>query len=141
MKHRKATKKEYNSLVEIWSKSVKQTHDFLRIEDFEAIKQELPTYFPNLDVQLWFDQEKMIGFSGVDGNKIEMLFLDPAFIGQGYGRQILTDLFNEQTIQFVDVNEQNKSAKAFYQVMGFTVYDRSEVDEASRAYPILHLRK
>jgi len=141
MKQLKATKKEYKNLVEIWSKSVKQTHDFLQIEDFKTIKKELPTYFPHLDVQIWLDQEKNVGFSGVDGNKLEMLFLDPQYIGKGYGKQIVMTLIEEKGIQFVDVNEQNKSAKAFYQAMGFEEYERSEVDDAGRAYPILHLKR
>ncbi|MBO0438820.1 GNAT family N-acetyltransferase [Candidatus Enterococcus ikei] len=141
MKQLKATKKEYKNLVEIWSKSVKQTHDFLQIEDFKTIKKELSTYFPHLDVQIWLDQEKNVGFSGVDGNKLEMLFLDPQYIGKGYGKQIVMTLIEEKGIQFVDVNEQNKSAKAFYQAMGFEEYERSEVDDAGRAYPILHLKR
>lgn len=41
----------------------------------------------------------------------------------------------------MDVNEQNQSAKLFYQVMGFEEYDRSEVDDAGREYPILHLKR
>lgn len=44
-------------------------------------------------------------------------------------------------IQLIDVNEQNQSAKAFYQVMGFEEYARSEVDDAGRPYPILHLQR
>ncbi|OJG67153.1 acetyltransferase, gnat family [Enterococcus moraviensis] len=94
-----------------------------------------------MDLNVWTDGEKTIGFSGVDGNKLEMLFLDPDFIGRGYGRQIITYLLEEKGIQYVDVNEQNQSAKLFYQVMGFEEYDRSEIDDAGREYPILHLKR
>ena len=141
MDQHQATENEYSKLVEIWAKSVKQTHDFLSTEDFETIKNELPTYFPHLDVRVWTDHDKIIGFSGVDGNKLEMLFLDPLYIGKGYGKQVVTNLLKENDIQFIDVNEQNQSAKAFYRVMGFDEYERSEVDDAGRPYPILHLKK
>lgn len=141
MKQHPAIIAEYDLLVEIWAKSVKKTHDFLLEKDFERIKNELPNYFPYVDLNVWTDGEKTIGFSGVDGNKLEMLFLDPDFIGRGYGRQIITYLLEEKAIQYVDVNEQNQSAKLFYQVMGFEEYDRSEIDDAGREYPILHLKR
>ncbi|MBO0475343.1 GNAT family N-acetyltransferase [Enterococcus ureasiticus] len=141
MDQHQATENEYSKLVEIWAKSVKPTHDFLSTEDFETIKNELPTYFPHLDVRVWTDHDKIIGFSGVDGNKLEMLFLDPLYIGKGYGKQVVTNLLKENDIQIIDVNEQNQSAKAFYRVMGFDEYERSEVDDAGRPYPILHLKK
>jgi putative acetyltransferase len=136
-----ATKQEYPELVNIWSKSVKATHDFLKPSDFEQIKQELPTYFSQVDVHIWMDQGKIIGFSGVAEKKLEMLFLDPEFIGKGYGKRILADLIAKSNIEYVDVNEQNKAASDFYQAMGFSIYARSDQDEAGRAYPILHLKK
>lgn len=141
MKQHHATKEEYSKLVEIWARSVEQTHDFLTQNDFHTIKKELPTYFPHLDVQIWTDQDRILGFSGVDGNKLEMLFLDPAFIGKGYGKQILTRLMSKNQLEYIDVNEQNTSARAFYRAMGFESYKRSAVDDAGRAYPILHLKK
>ncbi|MGX7202954.1 GNAT family N-acetyltransferase [Enterococcus plantarum] len=141
MEQHQATENEYNQLVEIWERSVKQTHDFLDIEDFKTIRKELPTYFPHLDVCVWTEGDKIIGFSGVDGNKLEMLFLDPLHIGKGYGKQVMTNLLKMKDIQLIDVNEQNQSAKAFYHVMGFEEYARSEVDDAGRPYPILHLQR
>ncbi|MGX7245378.1 GNAT family N-acetyltransferase [Enterococcus quebecensis] len=141
MNYHQAQQNEYNILVEIWIRAVKKTHDFLETEDFQTIKNELPTYFPHLDVKVWTMKEKTIGFSGVDGNKLEMLFLDPEYIGKGYGKKIVTNLLEENQIQFVDVNEQNQYAKMFYQAMGFETINRSEVDDAGRNYPILHLQR
>lgn len=141
MNQHQATENEYSKLVDIWARSVRQTHDFLKDDDFKTIKSELATYFPHLDVRVWTDDEKIIGFSGVDGTKLEMLFLDPVYIGKGYGKQVVTSLVKENNIQFVDVNEQNYSAKAFYFAMGFEEYSRSEVDDAGRVYPILHFKK
>lgn len=141
MNHHLATKKEYPQLVDIWSKSVQATHDFLKKADFEQIKAELPTYFPHLEVQVWTEDGRILGFSGVAENKLEMLFLDPAFIGKGYGKQILLKLLQEKNIQYVDVNEQNQTAKAFYKAMGFSMDHRSEQDDAGRPYPIVHLKR
>ncbi|MTD38279.1 GNAT family N-acetyltransferase [Erwinia sp. CPCC 100877] len=141
MKATQAKSKDYYLLVDIWRKSVRQTHDFLKAEDFERIASELPTYFEYVEVQIWREQEKTLGFSGILNGKIEMLFLDPAFIGKGYGKQILDALIKEYNCRFVDVNEQNTSARAFYQAAGFNEFARSETDDAGRPYPILHLKK
>lgn len=141
MKNHQVRKSEYSILVEIWARAVKQTHDFLQVEDFQTIKKELPSYFPHLEVKVWTDMERVIGFSGVDGNKLEMLFLDPNYFGRGYGKQIIMNLIEENALQFVDVNEQNQSAKLFYKAMDFVEYARSEMDDAGRPYPILHLKR
>jgi hypothetical protein len=40
----------------------------------------------------------------------------------------------------VDVNEQNPGVCRFYQACGFVVEGRSELDDAGRPFPLLHLR-
>lgn len=136
-----AFENDYLKLIAIWEKSVKETHQFLAIADFEAIKKELPTYFSNVDLKIWLDQSDIIGFSGVFEQTLEMLFLDPSFIGKGYGRQILACLVEKNGVQLVDVNEQNQAALKFYQTCGFEEYDRSELDDADRPYPIINLKR
>lgn len=136
-----ATENDYPQLIGIWEKSVKETHHFLSTADFEIIKKELPTYFSNVEVQIWLDQNDIIGFSGLSEQKLEMLFLDPAFIGKGYGRQILALLVEKNAVHFVDVNEQNQAALRFYLACDFEEYDRSELDDAERPYPIINLKK
>lgn len=141
MSYRRATEHDYSKLVGIWQRAVKETHDFLQEKDFQTIKMTLPTYFPHLDMNIWLVKEKMIGFSGMDGDKLEMLFLDPIYIGKGYGRQIVAMLLEQNQLRLVDVNEQNLAARVFYQKLGFEEYARSEVDDVGRPYPILHLRQ
>ncbi|MFK4568055.1 GNAT family N-acetyltransferase [Enterococcus sp. UD-01] len=141
MKRRSAKPEDYPLLTAVWRKSVRQTHNFLKEADFNQIESELPSYFEQMDVQLWQEQNQLLGFSGVLDKKIEMLFLDPAFIGKGYGKQIIHTLIQEDDCQYVDVNEQNTAARAFYQAVGFVEIGRSETDDAGRPYPILHLRK
>jgi hypothetical protein len=40
----------------------------------------------------------------------------------------------------VDVNEENRSAPAFYEALGFSVMSRSLLDSAG-PFPILHMRR
>lgn len=47
----KCNEQDYETLVGIWERSVRATHDFLKKDDFNAIEAALiPDYFPNVDL-------------------------------------------------------------------------------------------
>ncbi len=69
-----------------------------------------------------------------------MLFLSPSKRGKGIGKTLLEYGFKKYNVKEVVVNEQNPSAKAFYEHLGFKVYKRSEVDEQGNPYPILFMK-
>ncbi|GGP09160.1 GNAT family N-acetyltransferase [Oceanobacillus neutriphilus] len=139
MKWEKAAEKDYISLIQLWEKSVLATHHFLDKADREAIKTEIPAYFPQLDMKMWYQNDRFIGFSGVNEKHLEMLFLDPRETGYGFGSNILTSLIENDGINSVDVNEDNKQAADFYLKNGFQVISKSKQDDQGRNYPILHL--
>ncbi|MDT1995273.1 GNAT family N-acetyltransferase [Carnobacterium divergens] len=140
MDYRKATKEDYPLILKIWEQSVIATHPFLSIKDREAIKLEIPNYFPHLAIQIWFVNHAVVGFSALQEDYLEMLFLDGHSIGKGYGKQILNQLIKDFSIKKVDVNEQNHNAKKFYLKNGFIQVGRDAVDSEGRAYPVLHLK-
>ncbi|MDE6328454.1 MAG: GNAT family N-acetyltransferase [Duncaniella sp.] len=131
--------KDYLTLVEIWERSVRVTHFFLREEDIIEIKSSLvPLYFPNVDLYSVSDNGRLTGFIGLNADVIEMLFVDSKFRGRGYG-SLLIDFAKQRGATKVDVNEQNVSAFEFYKTKGFRLIGRDETDESGRPYPILHL--
>ncbi|MHD0398551.1 GNAT family N-acetyltransferase [Staphylococcus simulans] len=124
----------------IWERSVLATHDFLKEKDRIALKQEIPTYFQQVEAYLWFDGQEAIGFSGTHDSNLEMLFIDPNYFHQGYGSEILHDLIQQGKVKYVDVNKDNIGATKFYKKHGFKVYQSSQTDAEGRNYPILHLK-
>lgn len=134
-----ASKQDEQQIIELWDRSVTATHDFLTQKDKETMRGEIPGFFPFIDLQLWYDEDRLVGFSGRNEHFLDMLFIDPKFIGQGYGTVILQELILTHGITLVDVNEQNSAAKKFYLKNGFRIYDRSSVDGQNRPYPLLHL--
>ena len=76
---------------------------------------------------------------GIDGRKLEMLFLAPEERGRGLGRKLLEYGITEYGVKELTVNEQNPQAKGFYEHMGFQVRERSEIDEQGNPYPILFM--
>lgn len=130
-----------NQLLAVWEKSVLATHHFLSQEDFVFIKSLLHGMdFEMLNVYCLLDQQKLIGFIGIDEKKIEMLFLDPDYIGKGLGKQLMEFALSAHGATFVDVNEQNPNAVAFYQKFGFTTFERTEKDDLGKDYPLLRMK-
>ena len=135
----KCNKDDYATLAGIWKRSVKSSHDFLKEEHFEQIKAALTTlYFPNVELYAVVEQERFVGFIGLHGDMIEMLFIDSDLLGHGYGSALM-DFAKHQGASKVDVNEQNPSALHFYKAKGFHVVARDERDNSGLPYPILHL--
>ncbi|HET8909101.1 MAG TPA: GNAT family N-acetyltransferase [Ktedonobacterales bacterium] len=72
--------------------------------------------------------------------KVEMLFVHPAWRGQGIGRRLLSYVVTTLGASELDVNEQNPQAIGFYLRMGFEVVGRSAVDSIGKPYPLLHMQ-
>lgn len=128
-------------ILSVWEQSVKATHHFLMESDFEQYKKILQNFdFKDLDVFCLEENEKVVGFIGIHSEKIEMLFLNPDYIGKGLGRQLIDFAFSNFNIRYVDVNEQNPKATEFYQKIGFEIFERSEKDDLGKPYPILKMK-
>jgi putative acetyltransferase len=137
-----ATVEDYPALKSLWEVSVRKTHTFILEKDivFYAERME-KLYFPEVELMLMTTEleDTLIGFSGTIGNRIEMLFLHPDFMHEGYGRVFVEYLIKNQKACLVDVNEQNANAYGFYQKMGFEVIARLEEDAEGKPYPILKM--
>ncbi|AJS58606.1 GNAT family N-acetyltransferase [Paenibacillus sp. IHBB 10380] len=140
MQSKNATTIDYDIILKLWEESVTATHGFLSIKDKQEIKKEIPLYFPNLDIRLWYVENSFIGFSATNKNHLEMLFLDPVETGKGYGKQIIQSLIEHFGVTTVDVNKQNENAKMFYLKSGFSIVNEEPTDNAGRPYPILHMK-
>ncbi|MEL5989680.1 acetyltransferase [Microbacterium phosphatis] len=131
---------EYPRLVGIWRSAVRATHDFLAEEDRRQIESVLESdYLPQVLLTAAEADGRIVGFAGTAGGRLEMLFVEAAQRGRGVGRMLLEHVVAEQEVVALDVNEQNAGAARFYERNGFRVTGRSEVDEAGRPYPLLHL--
>lgn len=80
-------------------------------------------------------------FLGVEGDRLEMLFLSSAERGKGLGRQLLEYAMDRYGVRELTVNEQNPQAAGFYRHMGFQTYKRTDEDEQGNPYPLLYMRR
>ena len=126
-------------LVKVWEASVKATHLFLSAGEIEKIKRYVPDALKNVSYLLIAENGKSepVAFMGIEGRKIEMLFIAPEERGKGLGRLLIKYGIEYYAVNEVCVNEQNPQAVGFYEHMGFRVYKRTDFDEQGNPYPIL----
>ncbi|MFC8687661.1 acetyltransferase [Brevibacillus porteri] len=131
-----------DQLVDIWYRAVCRTHHFLTQEDIEFYKNMVKNEALSA-VEIWMEineKKEPVGFIGLDGTKIEMLFVDPEYHGKGIGSRLLEHAERKYGPHLkVDVNEQNEGAHAFYKRYGFVQTGRSELDGSGKPFPLLHL--
>ena len=131
-----------NQLLEVWEDSVKATHTFLSNEEIEKIKEYVPQALIGISHLIIETDENgnPIAFMGIEGNKLEMLFIKNSERRKGIGKQLLNYGIENYSVNDLAVNEDNPQAKGFYEHMGFKVYKRNELDEQGNPYPILYMK-
>jgi putative acetyltransferase len=129
-------------LLEVWEASVRATHLFLSPAEIEAIKAYVPQALREVPHLVTAEEEPgfPVGFMGIDGQRLEMLFLSPEERGKGLGRKLLQYGMDRYQVRELAVNEQNPQARGFYERMGFRVVKRRSTDEQGGPYPLLYMR-
>lgn len=129
-------------IMTVWEASVRQTHIFLTEEDIKVYKEFIKNSLP--DVELLFcaydDNDFLTAFIGINGEKIEMLFVDPEQRGKGIGKDLLVLAIEKFGAKTVDVNEQNQQAVGFYEHLHFRTVDRASNDYKGKPYPLLTMQ-
>ena len=129
-------------LVDVWEASVRATHHFLAESDIQFFRPLVRDGLYSLQ-HLHCARDlagNLVGFVGVAGDKMEALFVHPAWLGTGVGYRLARHAMVQLGVTAVDVNEQNERAVAFYQRLGFSVEARSPVDSTGKPFPLLHMR-
>ena len=129
-------------LVDVWERSVRETHAFLSKGEIAEIKPFVPQALMSVETLVVAKRDgSPVGFMGVQDGRLEMLFLDPEARGRGLGRALLTYGIEQLGVNELTVNEQNPQAVGFYEHLGFKTHRRTETDEEGRPYPLLYMRR
>jgi putative acetyltransferase len=128
-------------ILSLWEASVRASHAFLAEGDILALRPCVASAVLGVPwLVLAGDNNRLAGFMGGGGQKLEMLFVRPKRFRQGIGTRLVRHAVERLGVREVDCNEQNPSALAFYRRIGFAVQGRSAQDGQGRPFPLLHLR-
>jgi putative acetyltransferase len=135
------TRTEGPRLLDLWERAVRATHHFLDDADIEFLRPLILDGVFALDhlVGLRTAAHDLVAFLGVEGTKLEALFVDPDHHRAGHGTRLTRYAIDTLGVTTVDVNEQNPGAVAFYLRLGFREAGRSPLDSTGKPFPILHL--
>ena len=131
-----------DKLTALWRQSVIKTHLFLTSKNIDEIADFVPQALKEVEhLIVARDANEYFGFMGIEKQRLEMLFLDPQYIGQGIGRKLIEYGIEKYQINEVTVNEQNPKAVGFYEHLGFKTYKRTATDEQGRPFPLLYMKR
>lgn len=131
---------DFPEAIDLWERSVRASHHFLKEEDILFYRPLIfNEYFKAVDLLGIKEQERLCGFIGVSERNIEMLFVDSDQMGKGVGRALIQHAIQVMGAVKVDVNEQNTKAHAFYRRFGFKDIGRSPEDSLGKPYPVVHM--
>ncbi len=130
------------SLLNLWERSVRATHDFLDKRTIEEIKRFVPNIISGVQhLIVAFDGDTPLGFIGVENHEIDMLFVDDVQRGKGIGSALLEYALKEFDVNEVTVNEENHYAHEFYLRKGFKDVERKDRDEQGNCFPIIIMKR
>ena len=130
-------------LLQLWEASVRATHDFLSESEIARIGAYVPEALQSVCHLVAAKREggSVAAFLGVEGRRIEMLFVAPEERGKGIGRALVSFAAEKFAADEVTVNEQNTQAVGFYEKRGFAPYRRTQTDEQGGPYPLLYMKR
>ena len=142
---RLAVPRDRATMLALWERSVRATHDFLTETDIQALRPLVAQELASDATQWWvasFDEGTVAGFLAYVPGVIDGLFVDPEHRGRGVGTSLVAHAQRLASGSLrVGVNEQNGAARGFYESLGFTLAGRSPVDGAGRPFPLLHMER
>ena len=141
---RQARERDFEAMTEVWYRAVKPTHSFLTDSDIEGYRARIPTeVFPAVP-EIWAatgEDDEILGFIGMDGDEVGMLFVDSEHQAQGVGTALVDLVTEGRPVLEVEVNEQASQAVAFYQKVGFEETSRSPLDGDGNPFPLLRMKR
>jgi putative acetyltransferase len=129
-------------IVDVWEASVRAEHDVVSeayIEFFKPIVRDELVRLVELSAVRARDGA-IVGFVGVADERIEALFVHPAWRRMGVGRRLVDHAVSARGATSVDLDEQNITAIAFFRRVGFVVVGRSNIDGVGKRFPRVRLQ-
>ncbi len=111
------------ALVAVWRRAVLATHDFLAPGDVDRYEGVVRAGLPQLTVTVAERQGRVRGFVAVDGDRVEMLFVDPDAARQGVARALLEWAVATATADGATelTTHASITARPFFEAHGFVV--------------------
>ena len=130
---RKHTDRDLEHIINIWYQSSSLAHPFLSTALMEKVKQDMThLYIPNSETWVYEKEHEIQGFISMINNEIGGLFVLPKYHSKGIGTQLVNFVKTKHKTLEVEVFEQNKIGRAFYNKYGFKQITQYRHEESDR---------
>lgn len=116
----KPTSAELNRISNIWLTSNIEAHDFIPRSYWEKNYPMVLQQLAEADIITAYDNDKIVGFMGLDKNYIEGIFVESNHLHQGFGKSLIEHAKTTHSVLNLSVYGKNQSAIEFYLAQGFT---------------------
>lgn len=115
---------DIDTVMDIWLKANIECHSFIDkhywIEHFEHIKEMI---YESDNIYIYEEDDKIVGFIGLDGNCIEGLFVKKEYRNKGIGRKLLNNIKLKHDYLTLKVYKKNTLSYNFYLKNNFEIVD------------------
>lgn len=114
-----------HEIMNIWLRSNKQAHHFIPESYWVGMVPVVKEMLPLANIYVYYHDDKIVGFIGLDGNHIEGVFIDPKYQSHGFGKQLLDYAKEISSTLTLNVYDKNMRAKSFYLRENFKIIEES----------------
>ncbi len=119
---RKYKEKEIPHLIEIWEQAAEMAHPFLSNEFTKMVKKAMTDiYLPNSETWVYEESGIVVGFISMAKNEIGGMFILPNYHSKGIGTSLVKHICQFHNELEVEVFNENKIGKPFYEKIGFKI--------------------
>ncbi|MGX7233300.1 GNAT family N-acetyltransferase [Enterococcus italicus] len=125
---------QLGQIMNIWLHSNIEAHSFISrdywVGNYNLVEQMLP----KSDIYVYYQNDEIIGFLGLDNNYIAGIFVKKESRNKGIGRELLNEARKEKNELTLSVYKKNDKAMKFYTRNDFVVkskYAEKETEQVS----------
>ena len=117
---RKHLDNDLEQIMKVWQESSTMAHPFLNPVFVEKVKTDMRTmYIPGSETWVYENEQGIIGFISMMDNEIAGLFVLPQNHSKGIGTKLVNFVSDFNDTLEVEVFQQNKIGRSFYNKYGF----------------------
>lgn len=132
---------DIDNVMEIWITENIRAHDFIPKEywkkNFEYVKKILP----NAEIYVYVENEKIVGFIGLNDNYIEGIFIDSKYQYKGIGTALLNKAKKMKDELTLSAYKKNTKAIQFYLKNEFKIVEKNIDKENDKVEYIMLWKK
>ena len=116
---------DIDNVMEIWITENIRAHDFIPKEYWEKNFEYVKKILPNAEIYVYVENEKIVGFIGLNDNYIEGIFIDSKYQYKGIGTALLNKEKKMKDELTLSAYKKNTKAIQFYLKNEFKIVEKN----------------